>query len=99
MFSEKIYEVVKQIPKGKVLNYGKVAALAGNPKASRIVGYALHKNPQPGVIPCHRVVFKNGGVCTGFAFGGPQVQRDLLLGEGVVFLPDGRVDMELCSWL
>ena len=48
---EKIYEVVKNIPKGKVATYGQVAALAGNPHWARVVGYALHVNPEPGVIP------------------------------------------------
>jgi len=42
---EKIYEVVKTIPRGKVTTYGQVALLAGNPRWSRVVGYALHKNP------------------------------------------------------
>lgn len=96
-FSEKVYEVVKKIPKGCVASYGQVAALAGNPRASRIVGYALHRNPEPGVIPCHRVVFKDGSVSTGFAFGGPGVQRELLENEGVTFTPDGKVDMKLHS--
>ena len=98
-FTKRIYETVKQIPAGCVASYGQVAALAGNPRGARGVGFALHRNPQPGVIPCHRVVFKDGSVCTGFAFGGPQVQRRMLEEEGVVFLPDGRVDMARCRWL
>lgn len=98
-FTKRIYEVVRQIPRGCVASYGQVAALAGNPRGARGVGFALHRNPQPGVIPCHRVVFKDGSVCTGFAFGGPQVQRRMLEEEGVVFLPDGRVDMDRCRWL
>jgi len=53
---EKIYEVVKSIPEGKVATYGQVALLAGNPRWARVVGYALHVNPEPGIIPCHRVV-------------------------------------------
>ena len=98
-FTKRIYEVVRQIPRGRVASYGQVVALAGNPRGARGVGFALHRNPQPGVIPCHRVVFKDGSVCTGFAFGGPQVQRRMLEEEGVVFLPDGRVDMARCRWL
>ena len=46
-----IYEIVRQIPKGKVSTYGQIAALSGNPRRARIVGYALHVNPEPGVIP------------------------------------------------
>lgn len=98
-FTKRIYEVTQQIPRGCVASYGQIAALAGNPRGARGVGFALHRNPQPGVIPCHRVVFANGSVCTGFAFGGPEVQRALLAEEGVRFLEDGRVDMAACRWL
>ncbi len=96
---DKIYEIVEQIPKGKVTNYGTIAMLCGNPKASRAVGFALHQNPKPGIIPCHRVVFKDGSLCTGFAFGGFDAQKKLLLDEGVHFLPDGRVDLKSSGWL
>ena len=91
---EKIYEVVKSIPKGKVATYGQVAALAGNPRLARVVGYALHVNPAPGVIPCHRVVNREGKVAPAFAFGGEDVQRTLLEAEGIVFEADGTVDLE-----
>ena len=50
---QKIYEVVKQIPRGTVATYGQVAALAGNRKWARVVGYALHVNPAPESIPCY----------------------------------------------
>lgn len=95
---EKIYEVVKSIPRGKVASYGTVALLAGNPRWSRVVGYALHVNPQPGIIPCHRVVTKNGELSKAFAFGGENMQRTLLAEEGIEFLPDGRVDMSRYHW-
>ena len=95
---EKIYEQVKKIPAGKVATYGQIAMLAGNPRWSRVVGYALHNNPEPGVIPCHRVVKKDGSLTPAFAFGGENVQRDLLLGEGVVFIDEHRVDMDKCRW-
>lgn len=91
---QKIYEVVKKIPVGKVASYGQVALAAGNPRWSRVVGYALHVNPEPGVIPCHRVVRKDGRLADSFAFGGANVQRDLLLSEGVDFLDEETVDME-----
>lgn len=95
---EKIYEQVRKIPEGKVATYGQIAALAGNPRWSQIVGYALHVNPAPGVIPCHRVVKKDGRIAEGFAFGGENIQRDMLLSEGVVFIDDVRVDMKSCQW-
>ena len=59
-FTRRIYEVVKSIPAGRVMCYGHVAALAGNPRGARGVGFALHRNPEPGIIPCHRVVFADG---------------------------------------
>ncbi|MBR5121030.1 MAG: MGMT family protein [Oscillospiraceae bacterium] len=90
---EKIYEVVKEIPKGYVATYGQVATLAGNPRWSRVVGYALHVNPDPDSIPCYRVVTKDGKLSPAFAFGGENRQRTLLEADGVEFLPDGRVDM------
>lgn len=93
----RIYEVVKQIPKGTVATYGQVASLAGNRRWARVVGYALHANPEPGVIPCHRVVNRNGEVSQAFAFGGGNRQVELLKSEGVVF-KDGKVDMEKCQW-
>lgn len=91
---EKIYEVVKSIPEGKVATYGLVAVLAGNPRWSRVVGYALHVNPEPGVIPCHRVVNREGRLAPSFAFGGENAQRQLLSAEGITFEPDGRVDLK-----
>lgn len=91
---EKIYEVVKQIPCGNVASYGQVAMLAGNPRWARVVGYALHQNPDPENIPCYRVVTKDGKVADSFAFGGSGVQRKLLEAEGIKFKPDGKIDME-----
>jgi len=94
---EKIYEQVKRITSGKVATYGMIAAKAGNPRWSRVVGYALHVNPSPGIIPCHRVVMKDGSLSPGFAFGGPGIQKELLQAEGVLF--DGeKADMEKCLW-
>lgn len=90
---ERIYDVVKKIPKGRVATYGQVAMLAGNPRWARVVGYALHNNPKPGVIPCHRVVNREGRVAESFAFGGGQTQRALLEKEGIVFESDGHVDL------
>lgn len=103
-FTKRIYETVRRIPAGSVASYGQVALMAGNPRGSRGVGFALHRNPEPwlgsggGGIPCHRVVFKDGSLSAGFVFGGEGVQRRLLEAEGVVFTADGRVDMALCRW-
>ena len=97
-FNNRVYEIVRQIPKGKVATYGQIAFMAGVWRASRAVGYALHRNPYNGKVPCHRVVFKDGGLTAGFAFGGKDVQRQLLEAEGVKFNADGRVDMNQCRW-
>lgn len=91
---EKIYEIVKTIPKGKVATYGQVAFLAGNSRWARVVGYALHNNPDPASIPCHRVVNREGRVAPGFAFGGSDIQRQLLESEGIVFENDGTIDLK-----
>lgn len=94
---ERIYEIVSQIPYGKVATYGQIAALAGNKRLSRVVGYALHVNPDPDRIPCYRVVNRFGEVSSAFAFGGGNRQIELLQAEGVDFV-DGRVDMERFQW-
>ena len=96
-FYSAVYEVVKSIPRGKVLSYGDVARLVGRPRSARQVGWALHVNPQPGIIPCHRVVFRDGRLTDGFAFGGMEVQTALLQSEGVE-VEDGAVDMNKYRW-
>ena len=95
---EKIYEVVRSIPEGKVATYGQVALLAGNPRWARVVGYALHSNPSPGIIPCHRVVNREGRTAESFAFGGGEVQRQILESEGIIFNADGSVDLTEYLW-
>ena len=95
---KKIYEAVCKIPEGKVATYGQIARMAGNPRWSRVVGYALHVNPAPGIIPCHRVVNREGKVAESFAFGGGNIQRQMLEQEGVVFETDGHIDLLKYGW-
>lgn len=90
---EKIYDAVLAIPKGRVATYGQVAAMAGNGGAARVVGNALHVNPAPGIIPCHRVVNAQGRLAPRFAFGGSDGQKSLLEAEGVE-VRNGKVDLE-----
>lgn len=90
--TKRIYEAVKKIPRGKVATYGQVAAMAGNPKMSRAVGNALHKNPDPDGIPCYRVVNAKGELAGAFAFGGPDVQANLLRADGIEVI-DNKVDL------
>ena len=92
-FYDKIYRAVQQIPPGKVATYGQVASMAGNGNAARVVGNALHVNPAPGVIPCHRVVNAQGRLAPHFAFGGDEEQQRLLEAEGVEVI-DRHVDLK-----
>ncbi len=93
-FFEKVYEAVKAIPKGRVATYGQIAHAIGSPRAARQVGWALHVNPQPGIIPCHRVVNRFGRLAPAFAFGGEEVQARLLRKEGVEVGEGYAVDLE-----
>ena len=105
-FSNKVFEVVRSIPCGKVSTYGQIASMIGSPRSARYVGYALRSNPDPAAkahasmegIPCHRVVFKDGRLAPNFAFGGEGVQRRLLESEGVSFDDEGRVRMDEHLW-
>lgn len=95
----RIYEIVKKIPVGCVATYGQIAVLIGNPRMSRVVGYALHVNPDQSTIPCHRVVNRFGATSKAFAFGGGDAQRAMLEAEGVTFNEDGNVDLKRHIWL
>ncbi len=91
---ELIYNVVSNIPKGKVATYGQIAKQIGMPKSSKVVGYALHANPKPVVIPCHRVVNRFGELSGSFAFGGADAQAKLLISEGVI-VNNNKVDLKI----
>ena len=97
-FYEKVYKAVSEIPRGKVATYGQIARMCASPRASRIVGGALHKNPLPGVIPCHRVVNRFGGLAPDFAFGGKDAQKALLNAEGVFVDENYTVELEKYFW-
>ena len=90
--SKRIYEAVKKIPRGKVATYGQVAELAGDKKMARAVGNALHRNPDPEHIPCYRVVNAKGELAGAFAFGGANVQEQLLAADGILVV-DNKVDL------
>lgn len=93
-----IYNEVRKIPRGKVSTYGQIALLAGNPHWSRVVGYALHVNPDPQNIPCYRVVNRFGRVSDAFAFGGENQQIELLRLDGIEVSDDGYVDLKKYLW-
>lgn len=92
-FNYDVYEIVSQIPRGKVLSYGDVAELAGWRNYSRHVGRALRDCPVASSIPCHRVVNSLGRLSPRFA-----EQRSRLMAEGVIFKPNRNVDMQKCAW-
>ncbi len=100
MIFEKVYQVVRKIPAGRVLTYGAVAKVAGT--IPRVVGFALRVNPYGDpqgklFVPCHRVVFKDGRLAPNFAFGGAMGQRLRLAAEGVAFKDKNHVDWEVCK--
>ena len=97
-FYNKVYENVKNIPEGKVATYGQIAALCGSPRASRAVGYALHSNPNPSAIPCHRVVNRHGRLAAAYAFGGINEQRKKLEAEGVKVDSMNTVNLNMYLW-
>ncbi len=92
-YREKVYEIVRKIPKGKVTTYGAIGKKLH--MSPRIVGTALHLNPYEGEVPCHRVVNRDGRIAPGFAFGGLNAQRKLLEDEGVKFKDDTYVDLSI----
>jgi len=86
--SEKVYALVTKIPKGKVTTYGELAKAVGRPKASRAIGQILNKNPNPIVVPCHRVVRSTGDL-GGYAYGSKRKSK-LLAKEGVKIV-EGKI--------
>jgi methylated-DNA-protein-cysteine methyltransferase-like protein len=97
-FFARVYALVATIPRGKVATYGQIARMLGVPRAARTVGWAMHGNPHGTRIPCHRVVQQGGSCSPNFSIGDPGAQRRRLLREGVRFLLDGRVDMQVHQW-
>lgn len=98
-FSERVYDCVRRIPKGRIANYGSVAALAGEPRAARGVGYALSHLPSGSDVPWWRVVNRRGAVSTSRVSGMAQWQRALLESEGVVFDDAGEASWQRFGWV
>lgn len=91
-FFERVYQIVRKIPEGKVATYGQISKLTG--VDPRMVGWALHANKDSSDVPCHRVVNKEGGLAPGYAFGGPNEQKNRLISEDVDFIDESHVDLE-----
>jgi len=92
-FRDDVLNIVSQIPRGRVTTYGIIAAWAGWPSHSRMVGRTLRYSLEATALPCHRVVNKEGRTAPGWSR-----QRALLEEEGVTFRPNGHVDMQHYRW-
>ncbi len=93
----RIYDVVREIPEGRVATYGQVASLAGLPGHARQVGYALHALAGDGV-PWHRVINARGEISRRSEGGSEPLQRLMLEDEGVAFDGNGRVSLRRFRW-
>ena len=93
LFRNDVLNIVSQIPRGHVTTYGIIAAWTGWPSHSRMVGRTLRYTPGAAALPCHRVVNKVGRTAPGWS-----QQRPLLEAEGVIFKPNGHVDMHRHLW-
>jgi len=82
-FEKAVWRAAMKIPRGEVRSYQWIANAIGRPKAARAVGNALNRNPLPIIVPCHRVIRKNGNI-GGFA-GGSKKKKGLLQAEGAIF--------------
>jgi methylated-DNA-protein-cysteine methyltransferase-like protein len=97
-FYQQVYALVCQVPAGKVVTYGQVAALLGSPRAARAVGYALRFLPAGSNVPWHRVINYQGGISPRYPAESPLLQRVLLEAEGVCFDAQARVDLARYRW-
>ena len=93
---QRIYDVVRHIPRGRIATYGQVAELAGLEGHARQVGYALHNSPP--VLPWHRVINAHGRVSARASSDWGELQRHLLEAEGIEFDLEGRVDLKRFRW-
>jgi methylated-DNA-protein-cysteine methyltransferase related protein len=98
-FPERVYRIVRRIPPGKVTTYGTIAAVLGDRRGARMVGWAMHNCPEDVSACAHRVVNRYGGLSGGWAWGHPDIMRQLLLDEGVIFVDDYQVDLNRHLWI
>ena len=99
-FPQRVYAIVAQVPPGRVITYGTIALLLGEPRKARQVGWAMAATPaRDPPLPAHRVINARGELSGGPGFGGYAGQRTMLEAEGVAFMRDGRIDLERYLWL
>jgi methylated-DNA-protein-cysteine methyltransferase-like protein len=97
-FNDKVKEIVRCIPSGRVMTYGQIAALLGVPRAARAVGWALHATGDVDEVPCQRVVNRFGGLAAGYGWGGQQAHKVDLAEEGVEVREDFTIDLQKYQW-
>ena len=98
-FFEKVYEVTRKIPFGKVTSYGAIAKYIGSPKSSRMVGWALNKSElQTPPVPAHRVVNRNGLLTGKMHFANKKTMQELLENEGITIKQNMVVDFQELFW-
>ena len=95
--SQKVYEYLKTIPKGKVVTYKQVAESLGNKRLARVVGNILHKNPDGDKYPCYKVLNSKGELAEAFVFGGKEIQKERLEKDGIK-VRKNKVDLSLYQW-
>lgn len=96
-FKEKVYKIVSQIPKGKVVTYGQVSQMAGKKQFARAVGVYMKINPNTPAVPCHRVVSSKGELTGYSGIGGIKMKKLMLLNEGVLFTGN-KVNLSKSQW-
>ena len=97
-FFDRVYEVVKQIPYGRVTNYGSIAKYLGSAKSSRAVGYAMNASHNIPDVPAHRVVNKVGLLTGKHHFFGSNLMKDLLESEGVEIIDNQVIQFDSLYW-
>lgn len=97
-FFEKVYDVVRLIPRGRVTSYGAIARYLGTGSSARMVGWAMNQSHTVGDVPAHRVVNRNGRLTGKHHFGGPKVMQQLLESEGIRVIDDQVADFEKIFW-
>ena len=96
-FHDRVKVVIKKIPKGRVATYGQIAACAGNPRAARQVVRVLHSSSQKDKLPWHRVINREGRISLK-PNQGYEIQKALLLKEGITFDKNDRIDLGRFLW-
>ena len=97
-FPDQVYAVVQRIPPGKVATYGQIARLLGRPRGAREVGWALRDLPDDRDVPWQRVINAQGRVSFPPGSQGAAEQQAMLEAEGIVFRPDGSIDLKAYGW-